>query len=508
MSVFGRRAFLGGSAGLLVGGCQPDGLKLSDLNPLGRREQPARSLDRALAIESPFAAAPEQRRLDLAEALTRGDLSGFANLPSLETYCTEIVARLSEPLAKLALPLRCEILASRDPGAFAYPSGVIFLTHGIFREIDSEDALAFLIGHEIGHIALRHHDTGLMDQFRRYAILGAETYAAFSLGTRGGAGGTQFPGWLAASYAANIVGRDFISPNWSRSQEDEADRMAVDLMVAAGYNVAGVQSAMELLHRAENSFGYKTSTEMTAAEEQLARESAELRARNAAEGGSNPLVRALSGAIEGVSSGLDTARRNHRTPQERSQLLHAYLDAEYADAPEPPLRRARYEAVLRARPVAEVVERYEAAIRLLLEPPTLPQAQFDQRLRQLSAGLGARDSYVQCAIAKAQLMRNRIDPGMAHYRAATGDVRPGALAFGKLAEWHADSRRPRDALAAYDRVVELYAESAQIMIGRLRNYRLANMTAEATAALARCVATRPELARECQRIVAETQPLT
>jgi Zn-dependent protease with chaperone function len=506
MSALGRRAFLAGGAGLLAGGCQPEGLKLSDLNPLARRELPPRSLDRALAIQTPFAAAPEQRRLDFAEALTRGDMPGFANLPTLESYCAEIVARLSEPLAKLALPLRCEILASRDPGAFAYPSGIIFLTHGIFREIDSEDALAFLIGHEIGHIALRHHDTGLLDQFRRYAILGAETYASFSLGARGG--GAQFPGWLAASYAANIVGRDFISPNWNRSQEDEADRMAVDLMVAAGYNVAAVQSAMELLHRAENAFGYKTSTEMTAAEEQLARESEELRARSAAEGDSNPLTRAMTGAVEGVSSGLDTARRNHRTPEERSQLLHAYLDAEYADAPEPSLRRASYESAMRARPVAEVVARYEAAIRLIREPSAMPQAQFDLRTRQLSAGIGARDSYVQCAIAKSLFARNQIDRAMAHFTTATGDVRPGALAFGKLADWHAENRRPRDALAAYDRVVELYAESASILMGRLRNYRLANMSVEATTALARCVATRPELARECQRIVAQTQPLS
>jgi tetratricopeptide (TPR) repeat protein len=158
--------------------------------------------------------------------------------------------------------------------------------------------------------------------------------------------------------------------------------------------------------------------------------------------------------------------------------------------------------------VAEVVERYEAALRLLREPAALPQAQFDQRLRQLSAGLGARDSYVQCALAKAQITRSQIDRGMAHFTAATGDARPGALAFSKLAEWHAESRRPRDALAAYDRVVELYAESASILIGRLRNYRLANMGVEATTTLARCVAQRPELARECQRIVAETQPLT
>lgn len=506
MTRISRRSILAGVASSALAGCQPEGLSLSRLNPLARREEPTRPLERALAAAAtPRSFPPAQRGVDLAEALTRGDLPGFAAMPALEAYVNAVARRLAEPLENLGLPLRCEILASRDPGAFAYPSGLILLTHGLFKEIDSEDALAFLLGHEIGHIALRHHDAGFLDRMRSYAMLGIETYFAFKVGREGGAAG--FPSWIAASYAANIVGRDLIAPSWTRSQEDDADKMGVDLMVSAGYNVSAVGAAMDLLARAEHAFGYKTSTELTFAEEALMRENEALKVQASTQQGANPLATALTGAIDGVGKALEGARRSHRPPAERAALAQTYMDAEYPDAPETALRRAPFAAALAQRQTADAYRLYEAAQRLRRDHMQLSQAQFDRQIRDLAAGVGTRDNYVQHAIASAQTERQRIDRAMAHYTAATGDSRPGGLAFLRLANWHANENRPREALAGLARIVELYGESAGVLLERLRCQRLANLSAETLETLARCTTQRPELARQCQRVLAETRPL-
>jgi predicted Zn-dependent protease len=506
MIALSRRRALAGGGAMLLAGCQPENLKLSDFNPLARRDEPARPLDRVLAAKAERVFPPEQRATDLAEALSRGDVPGFAAMPDLAVYANGVMTRLARPLDGLRLPLGCEILACRDPGAFAYPSGVILLTHGLFREVDSEDALAFLIGHEIAHVALGHHDSGFLDRLRSYAMLGVETYFAFKLAREGGAAG--FPGWIAASYAANFVGRDLISPSWTRSQEDDADRMAIDLMVAAGYNVAAVAGAMDLLHRAEHAFGYRTSTEFTLAEEALIRENEALKAQSAAQAGANPLAGALTGAIEGLSGALDSTRRNHRPPAERAALAQAYMDAEYPDAPEPAIGRAPHQAALTQPVVADAFRRYEAAQALRRDHGGLALRQYDERIRALTQGAAARDGYIQHAVAASLVERRQIDRAMSHYSAATDAPRPGALAFLRVADWHANSRRPRDALAQLARFVELYAESGPILLERLRYHRLANMSAETLETLTRCTTRRPELARQCQRVMAEIRPLT
>ncbi len=508
MIALARRAFLSGGASLALAACKPEELTLAGLNPLANRNQPPRVVDRAIAAKRDFAPIAEKRRNDLAEILSSGDIPGFAAAPDLAAYCNGVLARVAEPLADLKIPLHCEILACRDPGAFAYPSGAIVLTHGLLRELPNEDALAFFLGHEIGHLALGHTDADSLANLRRYAMLGVETYAVFRMGTAGAAGRVPIEGWVAASYAANLVGRDVIAPSWSRSQEDDADKMGADLMIRAGYNAAAIGGVMDLMFRAEHAFGYKTSTELTLAEEQIARESDALRAQGRQQGPQNPFAMMIAGGIDALQSSLDSTRRNHRPPEERAALLSAYLDAEYPEAPEPPLRAAPYQAAMFAPTTAPVLARYEDAVKLMREPASLPAPQFDRRARELVQGFGARDSYIRHTVAKSLLARQaRADAAMAHYKAATENERPGALAFFMLAQWHMESRRPKDALAEIDRFAAVYAESGRALTERLRIQRAANMIAESNATFARCLAERSDLITTCQRIVAETKPL-
>jgi Zn-dependent protease with chaperone function len=53
------------------------------------------------------------------------------------------------------------LLPDRDPNAFALPGGTIAVTSGLLDLLDEDVALAFVLGHELGHFAHRDHLRGL-----------------------------------------------------------------------------------------------------------------------------------------------------------------------------------------------------------------------------------------------------------------------------------------------------------------------------------------------------------
>jgi Zn-dependent protease with chaperone function len=57
--------------------------------------------------------------------------------------------------------VKFSIACDPDLNAFALPGGRIVLNKGLLKKIKTEEGLAFVIGHEIGHLVKRHHMKGL-----------------------------------------------------------------------------------------------------------------------------------------------------------------------------------------------------------------------------------------------------------------------------------------------------------------------------------------------------------
>lgn len=49
------------------------------------------------------------------------------------------------------------VLQTDQLNAFAFPSGTIAFTRGLLAQIRSDDELAFVLAHELGHLVLHHH---------------------------------------------------------------------------------------------------------------------------------------------------------------------------------------------------------------------------------------------------------------------------------------------------------------------------------------------------------------
>lgn len=119
--------------------------------------------------------------------------------------------------------------------AFAAPGGLILITTGLLDQVESENELAFVLGHELGHFRHRDH---LRSMGRG---LGASISLAF-LSAMVGADVSSL-GWL----------QELANLRFSRRQERLADDWGLELTAKRYGHVAGATDFFERLPRAESS---------------------------------------------------------------------------------------------------------------------------------------------------------------------------------------------------------------------------------------------------------------
>lgn len=122
------------------------------------------------------------------------------------------------------------ILDSDIVNAFAAPGGYIFVTRGTLKKVRSDDDLAGVLGHEIGHVEARHSMKNVQHQLIFTSIM---KYVEKKTNRD-----------VATSMAIlNLFG----SLKYSRENEYEADAYGVRLAAAAGYNPYGMVSFLNVL---------------------------------------------------------------------------------------------------------------------------------------------------------------------------------------------------------------------------------------------------------------------
>lgn len=116
--------------------------------------------------------------------------------------------------------------------AFCTPGGYIYVYTGLMKYLDSEDELAGVLGHEMGHADLRH-STRQMTK-----LYGIQTVLDYLAGDRK----------LIKNLATNIIGLKF-----SRANEAEADDASVRFLCPTNYNAAGGAKFFEKIEKAGTS---------------------------------------------------------------------------------------------------------------------------------------------------------------------------------------------------------------------------------------------------------------
>jgi predicted Zn-dependent protease len=137
------------------------------------------------------------------------------------------------------------VFESDQLNAFALPGGNVGVFEGMMRLVDSDDELAAVVGHEVGHVLARHAAQRIGTQ--QLSQLGIGVVAAAL-----GAGGYADPRTAQALLGAGAQ-YGILLP-FSRGQELEADRIGMVLMARAGYDP---EAAIEFWRKMEAEGGVK-----------------------------------------------------------------------------------------------------------------------------------------------------------------------------------------------------------------------------------------------------------
>lgn len=144
-------------------------------------------------------------------------------------------ARIAAVCDRKDISYEFEVLSGQEMNAFALPGGYVYVFKGLFDRLDSDDELAGVLAHEIGHIVARHSIT------RTQSSIG---YTALRILL------SRMEGDPLSRQKA-YQGINELMMSYSREDEIEADILAVRYVKLAGYNPEGILSVLEKLKRIE-----------------------------------------------------------------------------------------------------------------------------------------------------------------------------------------------------------------------------------------------------------------
>jgi metalloendopeptidase OMA1, mitochondrial len=167
-----------------------------------------------------------------------------------------VFGRLTKQVAPGESPWPVYLVDAKDnANASAINSNSIIVYTALVRRVKSDDELATILAHELGHVLAQHKNdeaegskrTGL--QVGGY-ILGS--VAATAVAVAGGGSGLANLAGNVADNATQIVGEGALIRSYDRAQEYEADQIGLMIMAKAAYDPS---AAIKLWRRADEIFG-------------------------------------------------------------------------------------------------------------------------------------------------------------------------------------------------------------------------------------------------------------
>jgi beta-barrel assembly-enhancing protease len=153
---------------------------------------------------------------------------------------TEYVNRIGQNIvlrSDAKIPFTIKIIDSPDVNAFALPGGHLYVNSGLILAADNEAEVAGVMAHEIAHVTARHG----VEQASKGTLL---QYLSIPLIFVGGV-----PGLIVQNLANIAVPLTYL--RFSRGAEEEADRLGLQYMWAAGYDPTAMLTFFEKLKSKE-----------------------------------------------------------------------------------------------------------------------------------------------------------------------------------------------------------------------------------------------------------------
>ena len=159
--------------------------------------------------------------------------------PGLQSYVSQVGQWVAKNSHRPDIPWEFNVVNSSDINAYALPGGKISVTRGLVNRFQNEDQLAFVLGHEIGHVAARHSAA----HYTKGVVV--------SLVVAGVGVALADSDYRQLGEMAAVLGGAMLLASYSRDQERQADALGLEYITKAGYNpnaAADVQGILLSLH--------------------------------------------------------------------------------------------------------------------------------------------------------------------------------------------------------------------------------------------------------------------
>lgn len=152
--------------------------------------------------------------------------------PEVSHYVEGLVSRLVRAIPPQPFTFRTGVILHPSLNAFAVPGGYVYVFTGLIMNLNNEGELAGVMAHELAHVTQRHVASRL--ERAQVVSIASLLLAVAGIAAGGAGGGALAVGAMGAGQSAML--------NYSRIDENEADHIGLQYLMAAGYppqNMAG-----------------------------------------------------------------------------------------------------------------------------------------------------------------------------------------------------------------------------------------------------------------------------
>ena len=160
----------------------------------------------------------------------------------LAAYIDQLGQSIAGVSQRTNLDYTFRLLNTPMVNAFALPGGYLYVTRGILAYMNSEDEIAGVMGHEVGHVVGRH-SAKQMSQSVVSSGFGVFTAVGRIAPTAGAL--LQAPGQI-------------VLLKYSRDQEEQSDLLGVEYSTRLGYDAVQMAGFFESLQRMSEGEGHQT----------------------------------------------------------------------------------------------------------------------------------------------------------------------------------------------------------------------------------------------------------
>ena len=162
--------------------------------------------------------------------------------PEVESYIQALGYNLSSHSDNTEQPFTFFMIDNPVINAFAGPGGMIGINSGVILNSESESEFAGVVAHEIAHVTQRHL-ARTFEEAKKFSLpTAAAMIGALIIATQDPAAGQAAITGIAGFNVQNQI-------NFTRENEEEADRIGISLLAKSDYDPRGMPAFFERLQK-------------------------------------------------------------------------------------------------------------------------------------------------------------------------------------------------------------------------------------------------------------------